>query len=187
MLTINEPEKFRDNVKLVLSDILDNFKYANNLEKGIYNYTIQKADENNIIKKWNNTYFAQLYVDKFRSIYNNLKLESVKNLITNKEIKPHELAFMSHQKMLPNKWNPLIEEIKIKNQNKYTPRLEASTDNFECNKCRQIESKKAKLEKREIKREEYTKCTYFQLQTRSADEPMTTFVTCLNCNSRWKC
>ena len=89
--------------------------------------------------------------------------------------------------MLPNKWNPLIEEIKIKNHNKYTPRLEASTDNFECNKCRQIESKKAKLEKREIKREEYTKCTYFQLQTRSADEPMTTFVTCLNCNSRWKC
>ena len=31
------------------------------------------------------------------------------------------------------------------------------------------------------------KCTYYQLQTRSADEPMTTFVTCLQCGCRWKC
>ena len=30
------------------------------------------------------------------------------------------------------------------------------------------------------------KCTYYQLQTRSADEPMTTFITCLNCNNKWK-
>ncbi|KOB86581.1 hypothetical protein PFDG_02081 [Plasmodium falciparum Dd2] len=27
---------------------------------------------------------------------------------------------------------------------------------------------------------------YHQLQTRSSDEPMTTFVTCLKCNNRWK-
>ena len=38
----------------------------------------------------------------------------------------------------------------------------------------------------------YNKCrtyktTYYQLQTRSADEPLTTFVTCLKCNKRWKC
>jgi len=31
-----------------------------------------------------------------------------------------------------------------------------------------------------------TKTTYFQLQTRSSDEPMTTFVTCMSCNNRWK-
>ncbi|EFA81092.1 hypothetical protein PPL_05928 [Heterostelium album PN500] len=29
------------------------------------------------------------------------------------------------------------------------------------------------------------KCTYFQLQTRSADDPLTTFVTCVTCNNRW--
>lgn len=28
--------------------------------------------------------------------------------------------------------------------------------------------------------------TYTQLQTRSADEPMTTFVLCLECGNRWK-
>eukprot|EP00439_Symbiodinium_sp_Y106_P042252 s4841_g5.t1 len=30
------------------------------------------------------------------------------------------------------------------------------------------------------------KTTYFQMQTRSSDEPMTTFVTCLTCGNRWK-
>jgi transcription elongation factor S-II len=30
------------------------------------------------------------------------------------------------------------------------------------------------------------RCSYYQLQTRSADEPMTTFVTCLECDKKWK-
>ncbi|NDH09770.1 MAG: hypothetical protein EBY16_09215, partial [Gammaproteobacteria bacterium] len=29
-------------------------------------------------------------------------------------------------------------------------------------------------------------CKYYQMQTRSADEPMTTFITCLHCNAKWK-
>lgn len=45
---------------------------------------------------------------------------------------------------------------------------EAETDQFKCGRC----SKR--------------KCKYYQLQTRSADEPMTTFVTCVNCGNRWK-
>ena len=44
----------------------------------------------------------------------------------------------------------------------------ATTDQFRCGKCRQH------------------KCTYYQMQTRSADEPMTTFVQCVNCGNRWR-
>ena len=90
-------------------------------------------------------------------------------LITKKKIKPHQLAFLTHQEILPEKWEKLISDLKIQNQNKYTPKIEASTDNFTCYKCKSKE------------------CSYYQLQTRSADEPMTTFVTCINCGTRWKC
>ncbi|KAG2296331.1 hypothetical protein Bca52824_043000 [Brassica carinata] len=44
----------------------------------------------------------------------------------------------------------------------------ASTDQFKCGRCGQ------------------RKCTYYQMQTRSADEPMTTYVTCVNCDNHWK-
>lgn len=30
------------------------------------------------------------------------------------------------------------------------------------------------------------KCTFYALQTRSSDEPMTLFVTCLTCGNNWK-
>ncbi|KAL1020573.1 hypothetical protein UPYG_G00001910 [Umbra pygmaea] len=42
------------------------------------------------------------------------------------------------------------------------------TDMFQCGKCRG------------------KNCTYTQVQTRSADEPMTTFVLCNGCGNRWK-
>jgi DNA-directed RNA polymerase subunit M/transcription elongation factor TFIIS len=186
-MIVQNPENFRTNVKIILGDMLDYYKYGDNLEKGIYNFTLLESDKRNIIKKWNNTYFIQIYVNKYRTIYNNLKNDNVKYLITEKKIKPHKLAFMTHQEMLPEKWNKLIEDIKIKNNNKYTPKLEASTSDFECIKCMDIERKKAKKEKREIDSSTFTQCTYYQLQTRSADEPMTTFVTCIKCNTRWKC
>ena len=60
------------------------------------------------------------------------------------------------------------ERLNIKDENKFTPKIEASTDDFICGKCKS------------------KKCTYYQLQTRSADEPMTTFVTCLDCGNRFK-
>ncbi|KAJ7641582.1 transcription elongation factor A, 3, isoform CRA_a [Roridomyces roridus] len=44
----------------------------------------------------------------------------------------------------------------------------AETEAFQCSKCMQ------------------RKCRYRQAQTRSADESMTTFMTCVNCGYRWK-
>ena len=45
---------------------------------------------------------------------------------------------------------------------------QAETDQFKCSRCHK------------------RKCKYYQMQTRSADEPMTTFVSCLNCGNRWR-
>lgn len=170
MYVIDNSKQFRENVSNKLSLLLDNQeKMASNLEKGIYNYCIKQAEEKNIVKKWDNIYFTQLYIDRLRTIYFNLKNKEMKTRILSKKIKPHEFAFMTHQEMLPEKWSKLIESKKIIDENRYAPKLEASTDNFTCRKCNSKE------------------CSYYQLQTRSADEPMTTFVTCIPCGSRWKC
>ena len=182
-----EPDKFRFNVKNIINKFLNNDKYSTNIEKGIYNFTIKKSDSLNVVKKWENTYFLKIYINKFRSVYFNLKNPILLEKIYKKVIKSYQFAEMSQQQLLPEKWNPILEELKIKNENKYTPKLQASTDDFECLKCLDIERKKAKLEKRNINRDEYTQCTYYQLQTRSADEPMTTFVTCIKCGTRFKC
>ena len=76
---------------------------------------------------------------------------------------------MTHQELMPQKCDNLIKFKNKKDLNLYEPIIEASTDNFTCRKCKS------------------KKCSYYQLQTRSADEPMTTFVNCIECGNRWKC
>ncbi len=174
MRSINNPESFRNGTRNLLSKKLSSETFATNLERGIYNCCIRTADERRIVKKWENPYFVLLYTDRFRTVYFNLDNKSLLEKIQKREIKVHEVAFMTHQEMIPEKWNELIRLKEERDSQKYEPTLEAATDNFTCYRC--LSNKK-----------EATKCTYYQLQTRSADEPMTTFVTCLNCAARWKC
>lgn len=185
-LVIN-PDNFRNKVKNVFIKLMNNERYGDNIERSIYNFSLQKANDLNVIKKWENNDFANIYISKFKTLLFNLENPLVRNLITSKKIKSYDIAFLKHEELLPEKWDTLIEELKVKNDNKYMPKIEASSDGFECLKCMGNEIKLAKSEKRKSRKEAYTQCTYYQLQTRSADEPMTTFVTCIKCNSRWKC
>jgi transcription elongation factor S-II len=148
--------------------ILSNEKISTNLEKGIYNYSLAASEEKKLIKKWSNEAFVILYIQKLRCILLSLKHKEIIDKLLSKSFKAHELAFMNHQEARPDLWTTLIEEKRIKDENKFTPKIEASTDDFICGKCKS------------------KKCTYYQLQTRSADEPMTTFVTCLDCGNRFK-
>lgn len=168
-VSLKDPDVFRDKVKNKLKLILKNERIAFNLEKGIYNYTIKTSDEKNLIKKWDNELFVIIYIEKLKMILYNLNNKDIYNKIINKKIKAHEFVFMSHQEIRPDLWDQLIEIKKIKDENKFSPKVEASTDDFTCLKCKT------------------KKCTFYQLQTRSADEPMTTFVTCINCGNRWRC
>ena len=165
---IENPEEFRTNVVSKLDNIIKNNKISTNLEKGIFNYSLKQCEEKKLIKKWSNEYFIIIYVQKLKTILFNLSNKSLYNRIINKEIKSHEIAFMSHQELRPDLWDELLELKKIKDENKFKPNIEASTDDFTCGKCKS------------------KKCTFYQLQTRSADEPMTTFVTCLDCGNRFK-
>ena len=168
MLKISEPTSFRENIRKKLNGILCNEVQSINLEKGIYNFAIKEANQRKIIKKWENPHFTQLYVDRLRSIYINLKSPDLLEQIKNREIKPENVAFMTHQELNPEHWKEYIERKIKRDSSKYTTNIEASTDMFTCKKCKS------------------KKCTYYELQTRSADEPTTVFITCLDCGKHWK-
>ncbi len=166
---ISNPDAFRTNVKQKMSTFFSKLSYSENLEKGIYNWALKEAKNRKIVKQWTNPYFVRIYLDRLRSIYNNLKQNSqLIGLVETKKIKSHELAFMSHQELNSERWAESIRLKSIRDKNKYEQNLEAVTDSFTCRKCRS------------------KKCTYYQLQTRSADEPMTLFITCLDCGTKWK-
>ena len=115
-------------------------------------------------------------MDRFKSIYININPKSTAgtrtllNKIKKKENQGKRSGIYESSGIESKKWKQLIEAKKIKRDKNLTafPDMSAATDEFHCRKCKK------------------NLCTYYQLQTRSADEPMTTFVTCLSCGNNWK-
>lgn len=172
MYKITNTESFRENVRLKISTVMniDNDPLiSGNIEKGILNYVIQEATSKNIIKKWDNQIFTQLYIVRLRSIYINLKNPDLVRKIISGEILAQDIAFMSHQELDPVNWKYLIEQKLKRDASKFVDNIEASTDVYMCRRCKS------------------RKCTYQEIQTRSSDEAMTIFVTCLSCGKNWTC
>lgn len=166
---VENVECFRTTIQKHIFGLVNNLEISVNIEKSIYNYSIKKSKIEKIIRKWNNPYFVLVYLNKMKSILFHLKNEDIIKKLKNNIMKPHDIAFKTYMELCPEKWELKLKEQETRLENKFFPKIEASTDNFTCGKCKS------------------TACTYYQLQTRSADEPMTTFVTCTNCGQRWKC
>jgi transcription elongation factor S-II len=174
-MKIETPEIFRKNIQTRFSAILeedetsiDNQKKSINLEKALFNYAIKESDSKKIVKKWENPQFTQIYVDRARTIYMNLKNEEILKQIIDGEITPQQFVFMTHQEMNTEHWRQFLEDKKQRDATKYTNNIQASTDMFMCRKCKS------------------KKCTYYEMQTRSADEPTSIFVQCLDCGKSWR-
>ena len=169
MSKITNSTLFRDNIRSKINPLLGlEIADATNLEIGIFNYAIKEATRRKIVKKWENPHFVSIYIDRLRSIYMNLKNEHLRTLLHNGEIEPKQLAFMTHQEFKPERWRELIEKKMKRDASKYNDNIQASTDMYTCRKCKS------------------NRCTYYEMQTRSADEPATIFVTCLDCGKHWR-
>jgi len=169
-LIVKNPETFRKNVISKINKLIKDETKSINIEKSIYNFSIKEATNMKVVKKWDNEYFVIIYSNRLRSIYNNMKNnENFINKIINDEITYIELSNITHQEMCPEHWIELIKE-KIKMDKKLFDerKVESMSDLIKCRKCKGRE------------------CTYYELQTRSCDEPATQYYTCLLCDHKWK-
>jgi hypothetical protein len=169
---INDP--LRSKIVQKFNGIVDDLELSRTIEKSIYNSIIHFCKEKHIQRTWNNSVFKKIYLSKIISIYSNINKDSyIGNVefldrIKRKEIDPCKIGQISSIDIFPEKWKELVNKKfeQDKKLNEYKP--EAMTDIFKCRKCGSRQ------------------CSYYELQTRSADEPMTQFITCLKCNTRWR-
>ena len=176
--TVNTPDTKLHEKRLVNLKILKklplNDKIIRSIEKSIYNYAIDKCKNRSSIPLWDNAEFVEIYISKSKNLHTNLNKNCyVKNTylldnITNGKIDPFELAFLDTYKLFPEKWTDIIEEkAKIEKILKEAL-IESASTLFECPRCHK------------------NKTIYCEVQTRSSDEPMTKFITCLSCGLKWK-
>ena len=165
MRIVENPSLFRETIRTILNNKLHNDSTTLIIENGMYNYTIQECTNRKIIKKWNNPFFVELYISKFKSLMANIDTEHVQLRI---QQDPYKIAYLTHQEMNPTIWKSLIEKHQKIAESMLTNKLTANTTSFKCYRC---DSKN---------------CSYYQMQIRSADEPMTSFVTCIDCDNHWR-
>jgi DNA-directed RNA polymerase subunit M/transcription elongation factor TFIIS len=144
------------------------------LEKSIFEAAYQYSQKHYIVRSWKSIAFVEMYKQIFRSVINNIHPQSpVKNrrLLTRVlegEFELSSIPFMSSYEMFPEKWFELKDRLIQREKKILEGNKSRATDQFKCRRCNKRE------------------CTYYELQTRSADEPMTIFITCLNCGKEWR-
>ena len=177
----------RMHARTLLMDIFSSETKTINCEKQIYNWTVVKTveDKGEYGEKkpkgkptfmfaadepsWDNRHFRWRYKHKVLEVVNNLK----RNPDILKTVKAKDIPMLSPVQIFPD--GPMAKtEFKLKEKELTIEAIKAKMDEdyegmFKCRKCK---SKKT---------------TYYQMQTRSADEPMTTYVTCMECGLKWKC
>lgn len=166
----------RDKVIENFTELFGNEEFAKSFETEMLHSTAAIAVKENVEVDWSNKVFWNLYRNKSISFYENLKgsnsyvenHEGWLSKLKNKEITIRQFVEMNAFDMCPSRWKSIIEKI-IETEKKLYSKSDAASIFMWCSSCKKK-----------------SKCDYYQMQTRSADEPMTTFLTCLECDRRWK-
>jgi transcription elongation factor S-II len=146
--------------------------YASNLEKCVFNKSFRTAKDSGFTPTFETNKFTSFYKSIALGLLNNFKRNpDLVNAYRTGRI-PKNIFTVGPEILEPNglysqmQYKLRSKELKIE---KNKSEMDDYEGQFKCGKCK---SKKT---------------VYYQLQTRSADEPMTTYVTCKECGNRWKC
>ena len=117
--------------------------------------------------------YKSMYLTTARHIISNLKTDNEINnaefieKINSLQLPLDKLVELNPQDMHSERWRTFIEK-KKSDIEKLTQDPEATTALFTCSRCHR------------------NKCTFFERQDRSADEPMTIHITCCFCGKKWR-
>ena len=145
-----------------------------NMELCTWNWTIRRTSDLGDVPAVNNRYHVARYKQKFLSMMYNLKNSSnLKDRILKGQLKTSAAINLSPQGLWPDgphaQMAEKIADVEMKKLHAANYMHDKDYKGlFKCGRCRGY------------------KTTFYQMQTRSADEPMTVFVTCHTCNRRWK-
>lgn len=146
---------------------------AKNIEVHMYNWALCVCDKHNMPRMWHE-FLEQTYKGKVRTLLYNLKHSGDGGLlgaVRSGKVTPSSLLTMTHEQMQPDMWAGVHAELQRKEYEKFAPCLMndcVGSGAFVCKRCHG------------------DKTVYSQLQTRSADEPSTVYVKCLQCEATWK-
>ena len=167
-------DEIRNHHVKIIDREFNNEKLSRKIEQQLYNATIELSKKKIIVRRWDNMIFKELYISKIRSFYSNISKDSYiknpnfKGKIINGDININKLNKLSVYDIYPENWSDLLDKKIKRDKLKYEIKPQAMTDQFKCRKCGS------------------RSCSYYEVQTRSADEPMTQFISCLDCGNRWK-
>jgi len=162
-----------DTLSAMFKNILTEAECAE-LERCIYNGSVREAERRHVARAWTHLPFLHLYQMRARHIASNFHPESY---VGNKELfqryKEGKISFddlcgMSPYDLFETRWKESFEQQQIREKRQLEGDKSMATDQFLCGRCHKRE------------------CTYYEMQTRSADEPMTIFINCLNCGKHWR-
>tara|TARA_X000000950_G_C13896116_1_gene652845 strand:- start:93 stop:605 length:513 start_codon:yes stop_codon:yes gene_type:complete len=168
-------ETIRIRIKDYISKFMDNTKDVENTERAVFNATIQSCKKKGQLAFWTNPYFRAVYRMKAVSLLSNINpvgycnnTSLLERFKADPSFKPHQLVFNSPDKLRPERWKLFHDHKRKKEETLKLAKEKCYTKQFVCPKC------------------QATKSTYVELMTRSADEPMTLFVTCAVCNHQFR-
>ena len=131
------------------------------IEEGILDFSIEYGQDNETM-----FLLPQIYETKVNEILCILKNNKyIVDYIKKKSENAYKLSFLKPEELDPEKFEKILKKKELE---EYKRKNQATTDAFKCSKCKK------------------RKCTVTEKQTRSGDEPATTFVKCMECGHEFR-